>query len=134
MMNTYVYKPINMQATGQRIRQIRKARNFTLEELSEFLGISPQAISKWQRGDALPSIDNLMVLCDIFETHVEDLIVREDDRSSVFCQQLAAQQLESTIGAALPMVGLNVFLIFFVKTVDFSKKEVYTDAELNDDI
>lgn len=83
-MNTYIYKPINMQATGQRIREIRKARNFTLEELSEFLGISPQAISKWQRGDALPSIDNLMVLCDIFQTHVEDLIVRGDDRSSLF--------------------------------------------------
>ena len=82
-MNTYTYKPINMQATGRRIREIRKARNFTLEELSEFLGISPQAISKWQRGDALPSIDNLLILCDIFETHVEDLIVREDDRSSV---------------------------------------------------
>lgn len=83
-MNHYIYKPINMQATGRRIREIRKARNFTLEELSEFLGISPQAISKWQRGDALPSIDNLMILCDIFETHVEDLIVREDDRSSLF--------------------------------------------------
>lgn len=82
-MNNFSYRPINMQATGQRIRNYRNAQKITVEELSSFFGISPQAVCKWQRGDALPSIDNLMVLCDIFQVRVEDLIVRDDDRSSL---------------------------------------------------
>lgn len=84
MTNTFVFRPINMKATGRRIRDCRTARNLTVEQLSTLFSISPQAVCKWQRGDALPTIDNLMVLCDLFQVKVEDLIVRDGDGSSVF--------------------------------------------------
>ena len=83
MNNEYVYRPINMKATGSQIRDRRMKRNITLEQLAECCCVTPQAVCKWQRGEALPTIDNLMVLVDLFHVSVEDLIVRDDDRSSV---------------------------------------------------
>lgn len=92
MTNTFVFRPINMKATGRRIRDCRTARNLTVEQLSTLFCISPQAVCKWQRGDALPTIDNLMVLCDLFQVKVEDLIVRDDDGSSVFLSAFACNR------------------------------------------
>jgi len=83
MNNEYCYRPINMKATGSRIRDRRMKHRITLEQLAEYCCVTPQAVCKWQRGEALPTIDNLMVLVDLFQTRVEDLIVRDDDRSSV---------------------------------------------------
>lgn len=111
MTNTFVFRPINMKATGRRIRDCRTARNLTVEQLSTLFCISPQAVCKWQRGDALPTIDNLMVLCDLFQVKVEDLIVRDDDGSSVFCLLLRAT------GAADRIVRTDIFggtVIYFL--------------------
>ena len=87
-MNQYAYRPINMQATGQRIRELRLAKHFTVEQFGEIFSVSPQAVCKWQRGDALPGIENLLLLCDIYQIHVEDLIVREDVRSSAIFMKM----------------------------------------------
>ena len=100
MTNTFVFRPINMKATGRRIRDCRTARNLTVEQLSTLFCISPQAVCKWQRGDALPTIDNLMVLCDLFQVKVEDLIVRDDDGSSVFFVCFCAQPEPPTESSA----------------------------------
>lgn len=44
------------QQIGQRISEIRKARHLTQEQLGEKLGISAQAVSKWEKGESLPDI------------------------------------------------------------------------------
>ena len=43
------------------------------------MGISCQAIYRWQRGDALPSIDNLVILADLFGVQIDDIIVTVKD-------------------------------------------------------
>lgn len=78
-MVNFTYVTINMAATGERIKELRKARNLTVEQLCEYFNTSPQAIYKWQSGKSLPSLDNMMVLCDIFQTRVEDIVVRDGD-------------------------------------------------------
>ena len=61
MMNTPV---INMAGTGHNIRQLRKAAGITVSDLQKAFGFStPQAIYKWQRGDALVSSQ---VKCTLF--------------------------------------------------------------------
>lgn len=80
-MNKITYRPINMQATGERIKKFRKERGITIEQLSEMFYISPQAVCKWQQGKNLPEMSNLMFLCDILEVKIEDLIVRDGDQA-----------------------------------------------------
>lgn len=79
---------LDATATGARIRQLRKENKLTVEQVRDFLGLeSVQAIYKWQRGESLPSIDNLYALSTLFETSVDSILRgnrEEDERSSSF--------------------------------------------------
>ena len=59
---------------GENIRNLRRQKDITQEELSEHLGISFQSISKWERGDGLPDITMLPDLADFFDVTIDDLI------------------------------------------------------------
>ena len=84
-MSTITYPTINVVATGARIKKLRKEKGIKVTELSEFMGFSePQAVYKWQRGETLPSVDNLFALSRILETSIEDILVGDDEVSSRF--------------------------------------------------
>lgn len=67
---------VNMTATGANIRAIRLRRGLSVRQLQEIFGFAtPQAIYKWQRGTALPTVDNLVVLSGVFGVPVDDILV-----------------------------------------------------------
>ena len=67
---------IDMMRTGANIAELRKRKNITVKSLQAALGFNtPQAIFKWQRGDSLPSLDNLVILADIFGVTINDIVV-----------------------------------------------------------
>lgn len=78
------YPVIDVKATGARIKELRKAHHLKVEEVARFMGFeSDQAVYKWQRGDSLPTVDNLYALSRLFETSVDDILrgSREEDES-----------------------------------------------------
>lgn len=81
---------IDPVATGRRLRQICKQNRVTVAQLSEFLGLSEQALYKWFRGDCTPTTDNLLSIALGFGLHMDDLVVtyqdirEEDELSSSF--------------------------------------------------
>ena len=67
---------IDMTGTGANIKALRRNRNITVKDLQEMLGFNtPQAIFKWQRGESLPSLDNLVILADLFGVTISDIVV-----------------------------------------------------------
>ena len=67
---------VDMAATGQNILLLRTQRGISVRALQEMLGFStPQAIYKWQHGDSLPTIDNLVALSCIFSVPIERILV-----------------------------------------------------------
>ena len=74
-----VWPVIDMTATGCNITRMRKNAGLTVKDLQTIFGFStPQAIYKWQRGTAMPTVDNLVVLAAVFGVTIDDIIVRED--------------------------------------------------------
>lgn len=59
---------------GENIRRLRRERNLTQEEVAVHLGISFQAISKWERGDGYPDITMLPTLAGYFGVSMDELI------------------------------------------------------------
>lgn len=59
------------------ILKFRRENHFTQEELGKELGISRQSISKWENGETLPSIDNLIVLSGLLNISLDELITGE---------------------------------------------------------
>lgn len=69
---------INVDATGKRLKRIRKEHNFSVQDIQHQIGlISAQAIYKWERGQALPSLDNIVILAKLYEVTLDDLLVIE---------------------------------------------------------
>lgn len=67
---------IDMTATGQNITRMRQAAGLTVKDLQTIFGFStPQAIYKWQRGTAMPTLDNIVVLAAVFGVTVDDILV-----------------------------------------------------------
>lgn len=77
------YPIINMKATGNNIRLMRKERGITVQQISDFMGFNePVAVYKWQRGDSLPTTDNLLALAKLMKCTIEDILVEDDEMSS----------------------------------------------------
>ena len=67
---------INITATGDNIKKMRKAAGLTVKDLQNIFGFgTPQAIYKWQNGTALPTVDNLVVLAAVFGSKIDDILV-----------------------------------------------------------
>lgn len=67
---------IDMTATGINITRLRVNAGLTVKDLQDIFGFStPQAIYKWQRGAALPTVDNLVVLAAIFGVKIDDILI-----------------------------------------------------------
>ena len=70
---------IDLVATGINIVRLRDRAGLTVRDLQEIFGFStPQAIYKWQRGMALPTVDNLVVLAAVFGVKIDDILIFQE--------------------------------------------------------
>ena len=67
---------IDLAQTGANIVTLRKAAGLTVADIQMVFGVnSPQAIYKWQKGTALPTVDNLIVLAALLNVRIDDILV-----------------------------------------------------------
>ncbi len=66
---------MNTEKVGEQIADLRKAKGITQSELGERIGVSFQAVSKWERGETLPDITLLPDLAKILETTVDFILL-----------------------------------------------------------
>jgi len=71
-----VMPAVNMIDTGKNIRKLRKTAGISVQQLQNVFGFgTPQAVYKWQRGDALPTVDNLVILASVLNVKIDDILV-----------------------------------------------------------
>ena len=76
------YPVLDTKAIGVGIKKLRKENHLKVSDIADFMGFeSEQAVYKWQRGESLPSVDNLYALSQLFDTSVDDILkgCREED-------------------------------------------------------
>ncbi len=72
----HVFPMIDLKATGRRIKELREQRGISVRQLQTFLGFEqPQAIYKWQRGECLPTFDNMYAMACFFHVKVDEILV-----------------------------------------------------------
>ena len=64
------------------LSQLRKARGLSQEALAARIGVSRQAVSKWETGDASPDLNKLLALADQLEVSLDTLCGRESPAGS----------------------------------------------------
>ena len=66
---------IDIVQTGANIKALRKAAGIKVKDVADTLGVSTQAVAKWQAGTALPTIDNHVILAAMLDTKIDDILV-----------------------------------------------------------
>lgn len=62
-----------MLSLSNRIRTLRSEKKLSQGKLAQALGVSRQAVSKWENGSSVPDMENLIQLCELFEVDLSYL-------------------------------------------------------------
>ena len=75
-MDSTPFPVIDLVATGSNIQRLRKERGLTVLDLQRYFGFEePRAIYKWQKGETLPTVDNLYALGILLEVPMDGILV-----------------------------------------------------------
>lgn len=88
------FRVIDPIATGANILRLRKERGLTVRDLQAYFGFQePQAIYKWQRGESLPTVDNLYALGALLDVTMDEILVQSRPKLNILQSE---QQVIST--------------------------------------
>ncbi len=96
---------------ANRLVELRRNRGLSQEELAEKLGISRQAVSKWERAESSPDIDNIIMLSRLYGVSVDELLCNENEASMDGSELLLQREEES--GGGEPVGSGNGVRDFF---------------------
>ena len=92
-MTAKQFPVIDLAATGENISRLRRAKGLTVREVQSYFGFEePQAIYKWQRGESLPTVDNLYALSNLLEVPMNEILVTAAPKRNIVALE---QQAES---------------------------------------
>ena len=84
------YPVIDLVATGNNIKRLRLERGLTVRDLQSYFGFEePQAIYKWQKGQSLPTVDNLYALGSLLGVSMDDILVPVSSQLHIVSEQQA---------------------------------------------
>ena len=82
-MDSRSFPVIDLVATGSNIQRLRQERGLTVRDLQRYFGFEePRAIYKWQRGETLPTVDNLYALGALLEVPIDGILIQAKRQSA----------------------------------------------------
>jgi transcriptional regulator with XRE-family HTH domain len=78
----------------EKLQMLRKDRKLSQEELADAIGISRQAVAKWEQGQTYPDIDNLIRLSELYKVSIDRLVKDEGDCSKEFIENVNTKGVE----------------------------------------
>jgi transcriptional regulator with XRE-family HTH domain len=96
---------------GKKIHEIRQRKNITQEQLAKDLAISRQAVSKWESGKAIPDIENLMYISNLYDVSLDELIKGDDEVGQKIVADASAKKWHKL--SILFFIALLVYIVWF---------------------
>lgn len=134
---------------GENIRDIRKQKGMTQEELANRIGVVRQTVSKWEKNLSVPDADLLQRIAQVLEVPVSALLgakIEMEDHPNDLAVQLArineqlsikntrAKRIWKTVGFVLIAYVLIYLILFALNVADFnSVREEHTAIEMVED-
>ena len=89
MKQPKTYPNIDMIQTGLKLKMYIDNSGMSVKDIQEYLHLScPQPVYRWINGKILPSVEHLLMLSELFGTHMEELLVKKQNGDStelIFC-------------------------------------------------
>lgn len=74
-------KPVELDivATGHKIKLLMEEREIAIKDLSKVMNVSFQAVYRWQKGETLPTINNMFILGQLLQVDVDEMLVAKEN-------------------------------------------------------
>ena len=86
---------MDQEKIGGFLKELRKEKNFTQEQLAEQFGVSRRTVSRWENGNNLPDLDILLEMSDFYEVDLRELL--DGERKPVEMVEEPEKELEETV-------------------------------------
>ena len=100
---------------GNKIYELRTAKNLSQGDLAARLDVSRQSVSKWETDAAIPDLDKMVRMCDLFGVSLDDLVGREAGTPVTSSRIVIVERAKATppakiLGYILVPLAVLVFL------------------------
>ena len=117
---------MDQEKIGKYIREIRKKNNLTQNELAEKLGVTYQAVSKWENGKNIPDISLLKEMSKIFDVNIDELLEGENKK---LIKNENKKKVIYIITLLLVLFLCIIFFVYFSHEHDFEFKTLTSNCE-----
>lgn len=102
---------------GEKIYDLRRSRGLSQERLAELMDVSRQSVSKWETDSAVPELDKLMKLCDVFNVSLDELTGRtrktDEDKSEQEYEKHGKQDVSASSASVTQQKIIGCILLGF---------------------
>lgn len=109
---------------GEKLFELRKAKNLTQDEVAEKLNVTRQTVSKWETNQSTPDFDKIVPISELFEIGVEELLTgkvkeendqaKEEIKEKVLTKQEAKEKSAKVVSGSIFIYILAVALIMIL--------------------
>ena len=101
---------------GERLFELRKAKNLTQDDVAEKLNVSRQTVSKWETDQSTPDFDKIVPLCELFEIGVDELLtgkkpVEEKKQENVITKQEVKEKSAKVVSSSVFLYFLAIIVL-----------------------
>lgn len=116
---------------GEKLQLLRKARGLSQEALAEQLGVTRQAVSKWELGDATPDLENVVALARFFGVSTDYLLLTEQEETTPEKPADPMRRDAGFVHRLLGWIGLGIgslswLVIWILSTMIQAKEQIET--------
>ncbi|MBO4790944.1 MAG: helix-turn-helix transcriptional regulator [Clostridia bacterium] len=111
---------MDVRQTGSFIRELRKEKEMTQQDLAEKLNVTDKAISRWETGRGLPDADSMMALSSFFSVTINELLLGRKNRISerslkddadIAVDLLKASRTKKRLGILIALIGATFIFV-----------------------
>lgn len=109
---------------AERLQELRKRDGYSQEQLAEMLGISRQAVSKWESGQGNPEIDNVIKLAEIYHVSTDYILLGQEKFSAASMpeKRKLSHEAQKTIGIIAIIGATALITVLFITALGILQK------------
>ena len=120
---------MNQEKIGKFISKLRKDKKLTQEQFSEKMGVSTNAVSKWERGISFPDVSLLKKICNELDISIEELINGEKNNSEEAKEKAVFNVIESRNKTKKKLKTIITISLLFILTLIVLSTLLYKNKE-----
>ncbi len=111
-----------MNNLGEKLFELRKAKNLSQEEVADKLGVTRQSVSKWETNQSTPDFDKIVPLCELFEISTDELLIgKREDKKEIKEEKVLTKEEVRRKSAEIVSTSVFIYVLavsIFIVAID----------------